>query len=209
MAHLVLLGDSILDNRAYVSGGPAVIDQVSRALPPGWRTTLAAVDGATIASVRLQLKSAPTDATHLVVSAGGNDALRAASMLDEPASTIAQAVERLATLREAFALSYRALLDAVQAFPAQVAVCTIYDPNYQDPRRQRLAVTALAVLNDIILREAFTRGLPIIDLRLICNETRDYANPIEPSSHGGRKIAAVIADFAIGRGQGSGSRVFR
>ena len=30
------------------------------------------------------------------------------------------------------------------------------------------------------------------DLRLICNEPADYANPIEPSSHGGAKIARVI-----------------
>jgi len=28
MTHLVLLGDSIFDNAAYVAGAPAVIDQV-------------------------------------------------------------------------------------------------------------------------------------------------------------------------------------
>ena len=32
MAHLVLLGDSIFDNAAYVEGGPAVIDHVRLAL---------------------------------------------------------------------------------------------------------------------------------------------------------------------------------
>ena len=47
--------------------------------------------------------------------------------------------------------------------------------------------------NDVILRVAFEHHLPVIDLRLICNEPADYANPIEPSGRGGRKIALAIA----------------
>ncbi len=42
-------------------------------------------------------------------------------------------------------------------------------------------------------REAFARGLPLIDLRLVCDEDADFANPIEPSARGGGKIAAEIA----------------
>jgi hypothetical protein len=30
--HIVLMGDSTFDNRAYTSGGPAVIDQVAELL---------------------------------------------------------------------------------------------------------------------------------------------------------------------------------
>ena len=33
----------------------------------------------------------------------------------------------------------------------------------------------------------------MIDLRLVCCEAADYANPIEPSGSGGRKIAKAIA----------------
>jgi hypothetical protein len=33
-----------------------------------------------------------------------------------------------------------------------------------------------------------------LDLRLICNEKDDYANEIEPSSKGGRKITAKILE---------------
>jgi hypothetical protein len=32
----------------------------------------------------------------------------------------------------------------------------------------------------------------VIDLRLVCTEPADYANPIEPSSRGGEKIAQAI-----------------
>jgi hypothetical protein len=61
-----------------------------------------------------------------------------------------------------------------------------------DPRRRRQAVAALTALNDCITRQAFARALPLIDLRLICDQDEDYANPIEPSVRGGRKIAAAI-----------------
>ena len=52
---------------------------------------------------------------------------------------------------------------------------------------------------------AFQRGLPLIDLRLICSDPADYANPIEPSARGGDKIASVIAALVqaddIGQGR--------
>ena len=59
MGHVVLLGDSIFDNAAYVRGGPDVIRQLREALPAGWKATLAAVDGAVIDSVPRQLQAIP------------------------------------------------------------------------------------------------------------------------------------------------------
>src|SRR3954447_26548187 len=58
--HVVLVGDSIFDNAAYVGSGPAVIDQVNSALPPQWKATLLAVDGATTASISHQLSRLPS-----------------------------------------------------------------------------------------------------------------------------------------------------
>src|SRR5688500_2100368 len=68
MPHIVLLGDSIFDNAAYVASGPDVVRQVRDILPPGWRATLQARDGAFIADVTEQLQRVPADASHLVVS---------------------------------------------------------------------------------------------------------------------------------------------
>jgi hypothetical protein len=59
------------------------------------------------------------------------------------------------------------------------------------------------LFNDAITRAAFSRALPLIDLRLICDEPADYANPIEPSEQGGDKIAAAIAQLALGSGKRS------
>jgi hypothetical protein len=46
--------------------------------------------------------------------------------------------------------------------------------------------------NDAILRVAFEHALAVIDLRFVCSAPEDYANPIEPSSEGGAKIAMAI-----------------
>jgi hypothetical protein len=196
--HVVLLGDSIFDNKAYVGGGPDVIAQLRGSLPQGWQATLAAVDGAVTGDIAWQLGRVPADASHLIVSVGGNDALRAEGTLNEGARSVGEALARLATLRDRFQQDYRAILDMVLGRRLPTAVCTIYDPRFPDPLRQRLAIAGLALFNDVIARAAFTHGLPLIDLRLVCDEDADFANPIEPSVQGGRKIAAEIARLVLG-----------
>ena len=193
--HVVLLGDSIFDNKAYIAGGPDVAAQLRGRLPVGWRCTLAAVDGAVTSDVQRQLDRAARDATHLVASAGGNDALRQEAVLREPAWSVGEALARLSQVRDRFQQDYRAMLDAIQPRMLPTAVCTIYDPRFPDPARQRLAIAGLALFNDVIAREAFARGLTLIDLRLVCDAPGDLANPIEPSVQGGGKIAAAIARF--------------
>ena len=205
MAHVVLLGDSVFDNGAYVGAGPDVIAQVRERLPTGSTATLAAVDGALIGDVARQMARVPADTTHLVVSAGGNDALMHSGVLAERAGSMAEALDRLRAISTYFEREYGALLETVVARRLPTAVCTISYPRYPEPVRQRLAVQALAVPNDVILRHAFARGLPVLDLRLICDRDEDYANPIEPSSVGGAKIADAIVrllathDFRRGR----------
>ncbi|TME73108.1 MAG: hypothetical protein E6I46_12230 [Chloroflexi bacterium] len=65
--HIALLGDSILDNGGYTSGGPDVISQLREMLPPSWRASLLAVDGSMIADLPDQLVKLPSDTSHLVI----------------------------------------------------------------------------------------------------------------------------------------------
>ena len=203
---IVLLGDSIFDNASYVPGGPAVVQQLNDRLGHGSRATLVAVDGAVVDSVERQIARIPSDATHLVISAGGNDALGASGVLGQSAESVADAVDRLADIVEGFAEDYHRMLDRVLARRLPTALCTIYDANYPPPTR-RVVVTALGLFNDVITRAAFARGLPLIDLRLICNEPGDYANPIEPSVQGGAKIVAAIARLLDADAHGGNSIV--
>ncbi len=204
MKHVVLLGDSIFDNAAYVGGGPDVIRQVRQRLPPGSRATLQAVDGSTTRDVREQLRWLPADATHLLVSAGGNDALGSSDFLGAPARSTAEALAGLADITDEFERGYQHMLAEVLAYGLPTAICTVYYPRFPDAFLQKISVAGLAVFNDCIIRAAITHGIPLLDLRFTCAEEGDYANPIEPSARGGEKIAESIArlvehGFAGGR----------
>jgi hypothetical protein len=208
MRHVVLLGDSVFDNAAYVAGRPDVVEQLRSRLPAGWRATLGAVDGSVTSGVARQLDQLPPEASHLVVSVGGNDALGHAGVLDESARSMADALDRLARIQDHFAHDYAAMLSGVLGRGLPTAICTIYDPRFPDPRRRRLAATGLTIFNDCITREAFARALPLIDLRLICDRDEDFANPIEPSVRGGAKIAAAIAALVTNHGSARRSEIF-
>ena len=195
MNHVVLLGDSIFDNAAYTGGGPDVIRQLRGRLPRGWKATLGAVDGGTTGDVREQLRRLPADATHLIVSAGGNDALGHIDFLGAPARSTAEALLGLAAIAAGFERDYREMLTEVLARGLPTAICTIYHPRFPDPDLQKIAVTALMVFNDCIIRAAFLYGISLLDLRLVCTEEGDYADPIEPSARGGEKISRAIAEM--------------
>lgn len=191
--HVCLLGDSIFDNKSYVGGKPDVIAQVGDVLPANWKSSLLAVDGATTHDIGSQLQRLPVDASHLVLSIGGNDALRQAGILSAPARTIADALTKLFDVAREFELTYRKTIKACLNPGLPLAVCTIYNGQFPDKDYQRQVTVALAVFNDVIIRIAAERSLTVLELRQICNEPEDYANPIEPSSIGGAKIARAIA----------------
>jgi lysophospholipase L1-like esterase len=207
MPHVALLGDSIFDNAAYVRGGPDVVTQLRATMPDGWTATLLAVDGDVIDGVARQLARLPADATHLVVSAGGNDALGHSDLLERRANSSPQVLGWLADAAGSFEKRYRRMLDALVARRLPLTLCTIYNGNLGEPT-QRLATTALAVFDDVILRLAAERSLDVIELRLVCTESGDYANPIEPSMQGGAKIARAIARaLATREAQARGARI--
>jgi hypothetical protein len=191
MPHVVLLGDSIFDNGSYVPGGPPVIEQLRRSLPGGWKATLLAVDGAVCASVSAQLRRLPDDATHLFVSVGGNDALGHSGMLEETSRSAGQLLGSLTEMQQSFRHDYKEMLRRVLSAGKPTAVCTVYDAV---PGLVSEAVTLLSLFNDVILREAFREGIAALDLRLVCDDPRDYSavSPIEPSAQGGKKIVGGL-----------------
>jgi hypothetical protein len=189
--HIALLGDSVFDNRAYTKGAPDVITHLRRLMPREWTASLVAIDGSTAADLSDQLADVPADATHIVVSVGGNDALLNSDILDMPVTSTAQALEIFGQRRSAFESAYSAVIDAALRQNRPTTVCTIYNGNFSD-EQARINRVALTIFNDVIFRVAFARGLSVIDLGLICTEPSDYANPIEPSDTGGKKIAEAI-----------------
>lgn len=216
--HVVLLGDSTFDNAAYTNGGPDVASQLRERL--GAEVVLLAVDGAVTGDVPRQLEDLPTEATHLVLSVGGNDALMEQAVLGQRVARVDEALNEMMDVVGRFEASYRRALDAAVeaclavegtgrggtdagrrpalAGPApaelhlQLAVCTIYGGAFS-PDMQRLVDAALRMFNDSIFQAAFDVGAPVIDLRRVCNEPSDYVLEIEPNEEGGAKIANAVA----------------
>ncbi|MEN3337258.1 MAG: hypothetical protein V7647_934 [Acidobacteriota bacterium] len=196
MPHVVLLGDSIFDNRAYTGREPDVITHLRSLLQPSWRATLVAVDGATTEGLASQVRKVPADVTHAVVSVGGNDALGNMDLLSTPARSTADALALFGRRSAAFEADYRRAIRSAAALNCPLTLCTIYNGNLPDAQQAALGRVALMLFNDVILRTAFDIGAAVIDLRLVCDEPGDYANPIEPSGRGGLKIARAVARAA-------------
>jgi hypothetical protein len=197
MQHVFLLGDSIFDNAPYVSKGDEVQAQLQAMLGERHRVILLARDGDVLADVQAQasrLRDMPAPSAHVLVSCGGNDVLGLVGHMQSGVRSVLEAAALLAAWQAEFRAAYRGMLDALLALGLPVAISTIYDgvPGLSPGLR-----TALAVFNDVILREGIARRLPVLDLRLVCDHPGDYspASPIEPSKQGGRKIAAAIAEL--------------
>ena len=197
--HIALLGDSILDNKVYTRGEPDVAAHLRGVLSSSDLVTLCAIDGSATMDLKPQLGRVPSGASHLVLSLGGNDALMNLDMLSLPVTSTTEALLVFRDRILAFETSYRAALGATLSLRRETAICTIYNGDI-DPPQGEVTRVALMMFNDVILRCGFERGLSIIDLRLICNEKSDYANPIEPSGSGGLKIAKAISGW-LGRGR--------
>ena len=164
MGHVVLLGDSVFDNAAYVEGGPDVRTQLEETLPLGWQTSLLAVDGEIVVSVFEQLKLIPDDASHLVLSVGGNDALGYMDLLTQRVQSLADAVLFLSGHFSDFQKKYHDLLSEILSLSLPAAICTIYYPRFPEVELQDIACTALSLFNDCIIHEAILNRIPLLDL---------------------------------------------
>ena len=192
---VVLLGDSIFDNQNYVEQNQSVIHHLNKWIGSAGAAQLLAVDGSVARDVHRQLVRIPPDATHLFLSAGGNDALGCLSVLDQPVATVMEALSLLTERQSYFAQNYLALAEQLARLELPVTVCTVYEnvPDLSAPLR-----TALSLFNDVIVRVALRHRFGILDLREHLQSATDYslASPIEPSETGGDKIARAVAQAA-------------
>lgn len=213
--HVALLGDSVLDNGAYTEGGPDVLTQLRHQLPTGWEASLLAVDGSMIADLDAQLSGLRPQVTHLVISIGGNDVLANLDVMELRVKSSSEALVKLGQRVAIFERDYRYAVGRAVSRGRQAIVCTIYNGNLDAAEGEAAALlpdpaaarVGLMGFNDVILRVAIESRMRVIDLRLVCNEPADYANPIEPSSHGGEKIARAIVR-SLGLAEDSASQIF-
>lgn len=217
--HLVLLGDSILDNGAYTSGGPDVVTHLRGLLPAGWRATLLALDGSLVGDLDGQLSELPADTSHAVVSMGGNNVLMNLDILRLRVRSEPEALVKLGQRVAVFERAYRKAINRLLSLGRETVVCTIYNASLDtaagaaalglSSEEAAAALVALTAFNDVILRVSVEAKLRVIELRLVCTEPADYANTIEPSVRGGEKIArAIVRAFGLGVPTAEASRIY-
>jgi len=197
-AHIVLLGDSTLDNARYLEPGEQSVEaQLERRCKErGWGMTLLAQDGSTLDDVACnQIPFIPDCATHIVLSASGNNLL---ALLNELAaanfspSALWTAVKD--GLREV-ANSYRRVLQAILACGCHVACCTVYRPNFNHIFLRSLASMSLGMHNTRIREITMDLDVSVVDFASIFDSSEDFANPLELSTQGGAKVVANLLQF--------------
>ena len=200
MAVVSLLGDSIIDNKVYVKENELSVKEHLEHNSNHLYTQLA-VDGHTTKDVlRFQLNSLPNLATHQVISMCGNDLLNHISFLKSkeeltPKEVMEQAVCKLAPIKH----RYRSIVKKLSQQDSNILLCTVYEGNlssdifYRDISFASMAMVSM--LNDIIFSTGATFNVDVLELRNIFTEEQDYANPIEPSHIGGKKLASRILDW--------------
>ena len=206
VGHLVLLGDSILDNRTYTE--PETAECLRGMLGPGRTVELLARDGAVMSEIPYQLARLRGDADVSILSVGGNDALGHIGILEEGAAAARTVLSRLADIAEDFGARYRGVLAEARPRSRRLVACTIYEPPIFDATTTRLIRVPLSLLNDQIVREAARAGVDVLDLRSVCTSAADFVRQIEPSAQGARRIAAAIETVVRGVPSGAAIALF-
>ena len=203
MAVVSLLGDSIIDNKVYVKQNElSVKEHLENS--SDYSFTQLAVDGHTTKDVlRFQLDILPNLATHQVVSMGGNDLLNQISFLKSkeeltPKEVMEIAVCKLAPIKH----RYRSIVKKLSQVNSKILLCTVYEGNLSSDLFYRdidfASKAMVSMLNDIIFSVGATYNTDVLELRNIFTSEHDYANPIEPSHIGGKKLAESILNWVKG-----------
>ena len=195
--HIVLLGDSILDNENYIIDGPCVTDQFRNKcnkLNLKYKVTNCAVDGATTYDLLEDhsIQNIPNNATYIVLSIGGNDGLISLNEFSDVRNWLPWNFIRLIyKAKHAFIGQYNKILNTIKDIHPNCKIIgmTIYYPVFDESvLLQLIANLGVNILSNVILHTCNKHNIPVIDLRKVFDKRQDYANSIEPGIPGGDKI---------------------
>ena len=223
---ILLLGDSIIDNKSYVLSNELDVTEHLKGLFSDDINTKVenhAVDGDTMHDLEKgQLGvNKLSDASHIIVSIGGNDLLQNISFL-QTTSELSKVMGKGAMIGkwgvkelnpsrnkvfeetyfeiiEPFKKQYETIVANLSNHRANLLLCTVYEGDLVDSDEfsdvNNSSKTMVSIFNDIVYRTANKYGADVLELRDIFVRPEDYSNPIEPSHIGGGKLAKAIYDW--------------
>lgn len=218
MSKIALLGDSIIDNKVYV--GPrefSVLEHLESLSDLEFSQT--AVDGhTTVGVLQEQIDKIEKDTDFIVLSIGGNDLLEYLHLLvdDINKHLFSRNLVILNSFIEPIRERYEEIVERLVKQEGKVLLCTVYNGDFERGDGyetlevnqqftstygnkfegiQEAAGVIARVFNDVVYSTGNKFGVEVLELREIFTESADYANPIEPSHIGGRKLAEKILEW--------------
>jgi len=199
LKHVVLLGDSIIDNDPYVLSEEKSVLQHLKGLSHHEYIQLA-LDGDTTQDVldkQLQVATLK-QATNYVLSIGGNDLLQNLHQLYK--TDFESLNEGLTYLQinifKQIEIRYEAIVKEISSYRTNLLLLTVYEGDLGRTDEFSGVLDSSKIMasafNDIVYKTAKKYGADILELRNIFTSSEDYANPIEPSHIGGEKLAKAI-----------------
>lgn len=198
--HVVLIGDSTLDNGRYLNiaqGDLSVEKQLTLiCMDRGWDMTVLAQDGSMLEDVKeRQVPLIPEGATHIVLSASGNDLLSLLNQMVLANFTFSSMYGTIGIGLNEVAERYRELLQQLKSHGCHLAVCTVYRPNFNHLFFKSLASLSLGLHNSRIQKICEDLDCSVIDFANMFDSDEDFANPLELSTRGGSKVVENVAAF--------------
>lgn len=184
--NIVLIGDSILNNSAYVSQNQSVPDLLSKKMN-GRTVYNFAKDGSTLNDCYTQLDKISLELnnsnTYIFLSCGGNNILNNLGIHDPTAITN--------LFRQ-----YNELITSIKTrvHNASLYVLNLYYPTDGHYKSYRKTIEQW---NTLLLDNASNLGYTLINLSSLLVLEDDFAYNIEPSFKGGQKIVDAISNTVI------------
>jgi lysophospholipase L1-like esterase len=205
---LVLLGDSVFDNRNYVNSEEETLQSVLQ--KKGYDCKLYAVDGAMIEDVYSQIKKIQSDLKsidYFVISVGGNNALSSLSLvynyLHLPLEEILPKIKDFFTnFENEIGKLYSHLSNIIDQ--GKISTTNIYYPCFdynsrvfifrsiKEAGQHKKIIKIVDILNEIIKNKSAEYNLGYLDINSKFNSIKYYANEIEPSFEGSELLAKLI-----------------
>lgn len=183
----VLLGDSILNNNAYVANGKSVENLV---IERNKQTYSFAEDHSTISDIFIQVNKLPIELnnsnTYIFLSAGGNNIL--VHYVDQNND-----ITNTGVLKPMFG-TYKNLIKSIQTRLPEAKICLL-DIYYPNNLQYRQFHSIIKEWNSMIYDFAENPKNKIYSVIRISNyltQNDDFSFGIEPSSIGGKKIVDLI-----------------
>lgn len=179
--NIILIGDSVLNNAAYVPPGKAVLDYLKQKTNNVFNF---AKDGSTIQDAIDQILNIPPNFnnsnSYFFISVGGNDILNLRNMLTN--SEIDVLFSKYIQLIDTIKLKFGGV---------NINVCNLYLPS--DPRYLNYK-PSIDYWNQLIQKNSNRIGAMynVVDLFNLLNTPNDFIYGIEPSKDGSVKIANII-----------------